>query len=123
MTTTGRTILLRHTSEANFEAWVVREAERNGWHGHHVRQSLAVVQGVHTQRQHGHSDAHGQPDWLFWKDDEPLLFVELKSWEGKLSKDQQRVHGEFARTNPPTIVQLWGPQDEDVIRHTFRGKA
>lgn len=121
MTTAGRTILLRHTSEANFAAWVVREAERHGWCGWSVRQSLAVVQGVHTQRQHGHSDAHGWPDWVFWKPGQPLLIVELKSFEGKLGVHQKRVHASLAQTDPPTIVQLWGPQDEDLIRDTFRG--
>jgi hypothetical protein len=123
MTTPGRTILLRHTSEANFAAWVVREAHRNGWCGWSVRQSLAVVQGVHRQRDDGHSDAHGWPDWVFWRAGEPLLLVELKSFEGKPGVHQKRLHASLAQTDPPTIVQLWGPQDEDIIRHTFRGKA
>jgi hypothetical protein len=129
MTSDGRIILLRRTSEPNFAAWVVREAHRNGWCGWSVRQSVAVVQGVHRQRDDGHSDAHGWPDWVFWRAGEPLLPVELKTVEGKefflahasKDKDQKRLHASLAQTEPPTIVRLWGPQDEGLIRHTFQG--
>lgn len=120
MTTSGRAILLRHTSEKNFAAWVVREAHRNGWCGWSVRQSLAVVQGVHTQRLDGHSDAHGWPDWIFWTPGKPLLPIELKTVEGRLDRDQRCNHASLAQTDPPTAVHVWRPTDEDQIRRIFR---
>lgn len=120
MTTPGRAMLLRHTSEANFAAWVVREAERAGWCGWSVRQSLAVVQGVHTQRRHGHSDAHGWPDWIFLKPGHRMLAVELKTSEGRLTLDQRRTHAVLSSIQDPPLVVVWRPTDEALVRETFR---
>jgi hypothetical protein len=109
--------------EDEFSRAVVRWARRYGWHGRHVRYSLGVVEGVHTMRVDGHSDAHGALDWEFSHDDPaaPLLRVELKTVLGRLRPDQKRelglVDGRLVR------ALVWRPTDEEVIVNTFRGKA
>lgn len=117
MVTDARSFLLRHMSEANFERWVMREAARHGICGFHVRLSEASVAGVHTQRMHGHSDAHGWPDWCFVGPG-GILFRELKGQETRVTPHQKRWHEllECAGAN----VGVWRPIDEHTIRETFR---
>lgn len=117
---TARDILLRHLSEQNFERWVVREANRQGVCGFHVRLSEASVQGVHTRRFHDHSDAHGWPDWVFWGP-RGVLFRELKGMEGRVTPDQKRCLGDLVATGAD--VGIWRPVDEELIRETFRKVA
>ena len=118
--TDARAILLRHMSEANFERFVIREAARHGIHGFHVRLSHASVQGVHTQRIDGHSDAHGWPDWVFWGP-RGVLFRELKGMETRVTPDQKRCLGDLVATGAD--VAIWRPSDEQLIRETFRKVA
>lgn len=115
---TGRTILLRYTSEANFEDWVVRMAERYGFCGFHVRHSAASVRGVHTGRQHKHIDAYGWPDWIFYREGGPILYRELKSDIGIVTLQQKLTHQRLSLAG--ANVAVWRPSDEQLILKTFR---
>lgn len=118
--TSARKVVLQSIGEEEFARQVKRWAHRYGWHGRHVRYSLGVVEGVHTTRIDGHSDAHGALDWEFVHDDpsQPLLRVELKTVTGRLSSDQKRelplVDGRVVR------ALVWRPTDEELIVNTFR---
>jgi hypothetical protein len=117
-TSIARAILLRHTSEANFEDWVVRQAERYGWCGFHVRHSMASVRGVHVGRRHKHGDAYGWPDWIFYRAGGPILYRELKCDIGYVTSDQKQCHARLLSAGADMAV--WRPSDEDLIRETFR---
>lgn len=117
MTSDGRKLLLRHLSEENFERWVEREAARRGVCGFHVRASEGSLKGVHTTRQHGHSDAHGWPDWWFFKPGRPPFAVELKSAEGRVDRDQRRWHDLLRECG--VTVYVWRPDQEDEIRRVL----
>ena len=115
--TDARTFLLRHMSEGNFERWVCREAARHGICGFHIRYSEASVQGVHTQRIHGHSDAHGFVDWVFVGPG-GVLFRELKGQETRVTPHQKRWQELLGMAGAD--VGIWRPMDETLIRDTFR---
>lgn len=123
MAATGRALLLRRTSEKNFAEWVRREAARHGWCGWRVFHSEASVGGVHTTRFDGHSDSHGWPDWVFWKRGHRMIYAELKTADGRLSFDQKRLHADLAAVRDPPLVVVWRPEDEDLVRETFRRAA
>lgn len=114
----GRTILLRATSEANFEDWVVRQAERYNWCGFHVRHSHASVRGVHCTKKHRHIDAYGWPDWVFYRDGGPMLFRELKSDSGLVTLQQRLTHQRLRAAGAD--VAVWRPSDEQLVIETFR---
>lgn len=121
--TTARQLLLAAMGEEEFARHVKRLAHRYGWHGRHVRYSQGVVEGVHTLRLDGHSDAHGALDWEFVHDDpsKPLLRVELKGVSGRLSIDQKR---ELGLVNGRTVhAMVWRPMDEALVLDTFRGSV
>jgi hypothetical protein len=113
--TTGREALLAGMGEDEFARQVVRWAHRAEWCGIHVRYSQGVVQGVHTTRLDGHSDAHGMPDWIFAKPGMPLLMPELKTLVGRLGKDQPRW---LDLLNQTTGVRapVWRPNMEVEIK-------
>jgi hypothetical protein len=115
--TSPRAVLWRTLSEPNFQAWVMREAERNGVCGFHVRDSQGVVQGVHTKRQHGHSDAHGFPDWVF-KGPGGAIVRELKTEEGIVLPEQRRWLEDLSGAG--WDAKVWRPSDEEEIRNTFK---
>jgi hypothetical protein len=119
----GRALLLGAIGEEEFARQVKRWAARYGWCGTHVRYSQGVVEGVHTFRLDGHSDAHGAFDWEFKHAEpgHPLLKVELKAAGGRLSRDQQR---ELAHLQGCTTVQahVWKPDMEDEIRRVLEGR-
>jgi len=119
----GRLVLLESVSEEELAQQVKRWAHRYGWHGRHVRYSQGVVEGVHTTRRDGHSDAHGALDWLFRHDDPsaPVLHVELKTARGKLTSEQEvEVPGLHGRR---IEAYVWRPTDEDEILRVLRGAA
>lgn len=117
----GRTILLRYTTEANFEDWVIRQAEHYGYCGFHVRHSQASVRGVHRALRHKHSDAYGWPDWVFFKPGGPILFRELKSDIGIVTLAQRQCHQRLRSAGAD--VAVWRPSDEQLIIDTFRKVA
>jgi len=118
MTTSGRAILLRHTTEQNFEDWIIRQAERYGWCGFHVRHSEASVRGVCTSRRHKHIDAYGWPDWVFYRAGGPILFRELKTDDGLVSSHQRSCHERLRAAGAD--VGIWRPSDEQLIIDSFR---
>ena len=122
VTTNSRALLLSTVGEEEFARQVKRWARRYGWCGRHVRYSQGVVEGVHTTRVDGHSDAHGALDWEFkhCEPGRPLLVVELKTAHGRLSADQKR---ERQQVNACTGVEahVWTPDMEDEILRIFRG--
>ena len=122
MTSASRKLLLGTVGEEEFARQVKRWAKRYGWHGIHVRYSQGVVEGVHTLRQDGHSDAHGAFDWEFVHSDRgrPLLKVELKSTQGRLSAAQQREY-DLLRGCSSVEAYVWRPEDEDAIVRVLRG--
>lgn len=120
MTSTGRRILLGVVGEDEFSRQVKRWADRAGWHGRHLRYSQGVVEGVHTRRLHGHSDAHGALDWQF-RHREPghaLIIAELKTVHGRLSPEQRE---EIPGLNACTRVEAfeWRPDMEAEIKRIF----
>jgi hypothetical protein len=120
--TSARDLLLSGVSEAELTNHVKSLARRGGWCGYHVRYSEAVVEGVHTMRLNGHSDAHGMPDWVFVNEQPglPLLLIELKSEKGRVSADQGRWADLLDRTNG-VLSAIWRPSDESEIRSTMLG--
>jgi len=118
----GREILLSAVGEEEFARHLKVLARRGGWCGYHVRYSEAVVEGVHTMRQDGHSDAHGMVDWLFVNEQPglPVLLPELKSERGRVSADQQRWL-RLLQAARGVMATVWRPTDEDLIRATMLG--
>lgn len=122
--TTSRALLLGSIGEEEFTVQVKRWARRYGWCGRHVRYSQGVVEGVHTTRIDGHSDAHGAFDWQFSHQEpgHPLVIVELKSAHGRLSADQKREE-QVLKGCSGVEAYVWRPEDENEILRIFRGDA
>lgn len=116
---TAREVLLQSADEEEFARHVKVLAKRYGWHGRHVRYSLGVVEGVHTTRVHGHSDAHGQLDWEFWHvEKQRYMQRELKTQRGVVLPDQKRTIAELQTCG--VDAKVWRPSDEVEIIDTFR---
>jgi hypothetical protein len=119
--TTARTLLLEAMGEEEFAQQVKRWARRYGWHGRHVRYSVGVVEGVHTTRIDGHSDAHGALDWEFWHvEKNRYLQRELKTQKGRVTRDQTRTIAELKMCG--INAKVWRPSDEAEILATFRAE-
>jgi hypothetical protein len=120
--TSAREVLLSAMGEEEFAQHVKVLAKRYGWHGRHVRYSQGVVEGVHTTRQHGHSDAHGQLDWEFWHvEKRRYMQRELKTQQGVVLPDQKRTVAELQACG--VDAKIWRPADEPEIIETFRADA
>jgi len=107
-TSDGRRILLHAVTEPEFQDWVLRVAERGGWCAFHILRSDDVTMGVHTLRNSDHLDSHGWPDLVLARDG-VVLYRELKTDDGRLSRHQKR----WGRTLPNWDV--WRPSDEERI--------
>jgi hypothetical protein len=115
----GRSLLLRAATENEFANWVKQIADVYGWDGIHIRWSQGVLESVHTLRRHGWSEAYGLPDWLFWHEQrEQSFWAELKSWSGRVSREQKRQIPSMRRGG--LTVFIWKPQDEEEIERVFR---
>lgn len=112
-------MLLRAATEDEFARWVKHAAYSFGWSGLHIRWSQGVLESVHTLRRDGWSEAYGLPDWFFWHADrEQSFWAELKSWSGRLTKEQKRQISTMRLGG--VIVFVWRPQDEEEIDNVFR---
>lgn len=120
----GADLVLATMSEDQWTDHVVEWARQGGWCGIHLRFShlvgtkFAALRGVHLKAHHGHSDAFGLPDWLFWRPSE-LLWVELKIWGEQLRPDQERVVAAFREAGEDVVV--WNPLDGPAARARLLG--
>lgn len=88
-------------TEREWQALVVAFAELHGWTIYHT----------HDSRR----SAPGFPDLVMARDAR-LIFAELKTSTGRVSRDQQRWLGLLERVavgNPEVEVAVWRPGDED----------
>jgi len=117
----SRQVLLEQLSEEELARQLKRWARRYGWHGRHVRYSQGVVEGVHTTRIDGHSDAHGAFDWELVHEEpgHPLLKIELKSAFGYLTKDQRAEQPRLAGCDGVRAF-VWRPTDGPEIERVLR---
>lgn len=99
----GRAALLATVTEKEWQAQVVRWAERAGWYVYHTYDS---------RRSPG-----GFPDLVLVRPDRGILFVELKSVRGKLT-DQQQMWNEALETASRfgCLVDVWRPDDEALVK-------
>jgi hypothetical protein len=73
---------------------------------------------VHTARQDGHADAFGMPDWILAKAGMPLLLPELKTVNGRLSKQQERWLTLLNGTSG-VLAPVWRPDMETEIKRAL----
>ena len=113
--------LLTLVGEEELARQLKRWGRRYGWHGRHVRYSQGVIEGIHTTRIDGHSDAHGAFDWEFVHEEpgHPMLKIELKSAFGRLTMDQR---AEQDRLDGCSGVRafVWRPTDSEHIERVLR---
>jgi len=121
--TSGRDILLGTIGEEEFARHLKQVARRKrGLHGLHIRYSQGVLEGIHTMRRDGHSDAHGMPDWMLWSDDGWLAFVELKTDIGRVLRDQEQRIDQLNRITRVS-AHLVRPRNEDLLDAILSGRA
>ena len=96
-------------TEREFQKQVIELAHLFGWRVAHFRPARTIRNGRETWRTPVEADGAGFPDLVLAKDGR-VLFVELKTDSGKLTKLQQEWHialGENAR--------IWRPADWSQI--------
>jgi len=113
---------LSAVSEEEYAHTVKGWATFGGYCGYHVRYSEAVVEGVHTMRLTGHSDAHGMPDWVFARPGSPLVIAELKGPTGRVRIDQDRWIDVLRQTEGTPIVLVSRPTDSDELRRILTSR-
>jgi hypothetical protein len=89
------------TSEKEFQAKVIAEAKKRGWKCYHVHFSQASEAGF--------------PDWVFVR--ERVVFAELKSEQGRLTKDQKAWY--HALLNAGAEAHVWRPSDWQLVVETL----
>jgi len=116
--TKARLTLLEGAGEEEFSRFVKARAHVHRWNGWHVRDSEGVMEGVHTLRLDGFSDALGIPDWFFWHEDLGQSFwAELKGASGELGKHQKREIDSYRRAGIQVFV--WFPKDAELVESIF----
>jgi hypothetical protein len=113
---------LSAVSEEEYARTVKGWATFGGYCGYHVRYSEAVVEGVHTMRQTGHSDAHGMYDWLFARPGSPLVIAELKGPSGRVRPDQERWGNLLRQTEGTPLVLVSRPTDSAELRQILTNR-
>ena len=93
-------------SEAEFQAAVVQLAKTLGWHWHHAHDSRRTEAGF--------------PDLVLVRQGE-LLFVELKTDRGRLSRAQAEWRDVLQSCG--AAWHLWRPSDWDDIARTLAGSS
>ena len=94
-------------SEDHFEGRVVRAADALGWCAFHIRFSAAATRGIHTLARHDHACGFGWPDWVFAKPGKRLLYRELKTEVGRVSRHQNYWHNLLRSAGED--VAVWRP--------------
>lgn len=87
--------------EKQFQAAVVREAEKRGWRVYHTHDSR--------------KSRKGYPDITAWR--ERVLFAELKTEDGALTADQANTIEDLRAAGAE--VHLWRPDDWPAILATL----
>ena len=106
-------ILLRHMTEAEFQAQIIELAHLRGWVVATFRPARVLVEGQETYRTAVGADGAGWPDLILAKPPR-LLVVELKSEKGKLSPEQE-AWLELLRQCMGVQVHVWRPSDWEEI--------
>jgi hypothetical protein len=117
--TKARLMLLEGAGEEEFSRFVKARAHVHRWNGWHVRDSEGVMEGVHTLRLDGFTEAKGVPDWYFWHEERHQHFwAELKGASGHLSGDQKREITSMRRGGE--TVFTWWPRDALEVERVFQ---
>jgi hypothetical protein len=101
-------------SEKDFQAAVVRFAKLTGWRVQHTR-TVQIRPGVWATPVQGHS---GFPDLVLAHPTRGLLFVELKTIGGRLSKDQKDWL--IVLSEASAEVYVWYPSDWPAIEERLQ---
>lgn len=107
-------------TEAEFMSWVIDCAHVHGWLVAHFRPAK-TERGWRTAVS---ADGAGFPDLVMVKQGEPgtlnsILFVELKSDKGKLSKEQEKWKSLLEYVYGGTYF-TWRPSDREKIEEILR---
>jgi len=102
-------------SEAQFQESVVRLATLAGWRTMHVRRSVERGNQWRTT-----TSINGWPDLVLWRSG-AILFVELKSETGRLSRQQRDVLESLAEAGQD--VRIWRPSDWPEIEMTLTARS
>lgn len=127
VTASGRELLLSHSAEQPWQAYVMRLAGQGGWHGFHISISHHTLEGVHAKhfkfpRNADHNDAEGIPDLLLVQPDRGILLMpELKRGRGgRLSPGQVAWNGWLSHVET-FAAPVWRPSDEPEVRAALLG--
>ena len=99
--------MVEHIPERDFLATVVEYAQLKGWLVHHVLESRHYAKRI----------GPGYPDLVLVRDGQ-LLFIEVKSEKGKLSKAQAEwilALVKVAYSSPRVECHVWRPSDWPTI--------
>lgn len=100
-------------SEAGFMGWITDLADQRGWSWVHFRPARTAY-GWRTPV--SGSLGKGWPDLVLVKRDR-LLFVEVKSAQGRLDAEQQAVRAALVLAG--ATVYVWRPVDRPVIEEVL----
>jgi hypothetical protein len=98
-------------TEAQWTTWVIKVAKLYGWKVHHSRPAPRQSGGYSTPIQ----GDKGLPDLVLARDGD-VIFAELKTNAGRLTRDQKEWLQHFGERG-----HVWRPRDRDaVVARLFR---
>lgn len=104
--TDGRAVLLATLTEAQFQRQVIEWAARAEWRVFHAYDSRRSTGGF--------------PDLVLTKPGQPVIFAELKTTTGRVSREQRIWLDDFALSSSNVLARVWRPTDEDAIKAVLR---
>lgn len=107
----GRAVIDAAYTEAEWQAQVIHLARGLGWTVWHFHDSRRQVRRRNQYELVGDADAAGFPDLVLAR--ERLVFAELKSEKGRLTKLQKQAMAVLSETG--VEVYLWRPSDWNVV--------